>query len=161
MKKKESFLGKSGKIFGPFDLDEIEIFRATGEIKNYAYLWDAGATSWKPLEAPPSRPELPVAKPAAEIKPLPLDVLCHNAEYTLVSGKLGNVSEKGGDFIVNRHDDSPMFGLNSPLFLNILDPRSHKSLNLAVSMKSVVRQNNSWVYRVQWTLPTGDFKQLG
>ena len=50
---KKIYLGRKGKVFGPFSQPELESFRLSGEISYYRYIWDDASESWSPLEPPP------------------------------------------------------------------------------------------------------------
>ncbi|MCM2324270.1 MAG: hypothetical protein NDJ90_13515 [Oligoflexia bacterium] len=50
-----TFLGRSGKIFGPFTATELLELRAKGELSAYTWIWEDGS-GWKALDPPPPEP---------------------------------------------------------------------------------------------------------
>ena len=53
------YLGKDGKISGPFTPGQIEELRQNGQLYNYAWIWDVGIKGWKAIEE-----EVEVGSPA-------------------------------------------------------------------------------------------------
>jgi hypothetical protein len=53
---KPFFLAKSGQIYGPYDRNEIESMRETGEYEKYTWFWDDAIARWNPIDPPPASP---------------------------------------------------------------------------------------------------------
>jgi GYF domain 2 len=146
--KKHAYLGKQGQIFGPFDSEEMENLYASGEINHYTYLWDASISVWKPIEEPPSDPS--ESKGAGNDPARPFEVVCHDSFFSLVSGILRKVTDRGCELISGDPSDAPPFGLAASLTLNVLDPSTRRSINMKVQVRDIFRRNGDWVYLLRW-----------
>lgn len=58
------FLGKAGKIHGPFSKREFDQMIAEGKLGQFTWIWDWKERSWKTIELPP--PPIPYLPGAAE-----------------------------------------------------------------------------------------------
>lgn len=67
------FLGRDGKVFGPFGREQIEAMRASGELAQYHWLWD-GSGQWVAANLPPPPPAMVPAKEAAAPVSAPSEV---------------------------------------------------------------------------------------
>lgn len=52
------FLGKRGKIFGPFSSDQIQELKQSGQLLNYTYLWNPKQNAWVAIDPPPPAPSI-------------------------------------------------------------------------------------------------------
>jgi hypothetical protein len=57
MKTTKTYLGKAGKIYGPFTEQEMETMRSNGLIRDFVWIWVADAKTWKCLDIPPPAPD--------------------------------------------------------------------------------------------------------
>jgi hypothetical protein len=65
--KKGIYLGKHGKIYGPFSGEEFEKFHETGKIYEFTWIWDESLNNWKSLDpAPTKKPPIYVDQVKAE-----------------------------------------------------------------------------------------------
>lgn len=159
-KQNRIFLGKKGRSYGPYTPSELEALRASGELKDYFWIWDLDEKKWIPLDPPPPPiPEEALEKNATPRKGHPLrhdtlldlEAICHNAK-TAVSGSLRRVSEQGCEMVIrsSSHATTPPFAKNAKLFLNLLDPESGKTEDLSAVLLGVSRKENQWIYQIQW-----------
>jgi len=142
----KTYLGKSGKVHGPFSGEKIAAMRANGELDRYHWIWDEGLSQWKPLElAPPS----PYAQPEArgEWDWNRLQALCHDRDQ-LVDGRIANVTQTGCDVIVPMQE--ALWSVNKSLTLNLYDPVSRACRKVATELTQVLRQGDRLVLRMRW-----------
>jgi hypothetical protein len=50
------YLGKEGKVFGPFSAEDINQLKFSGEYFKYSWIWDGSSPNWVPVNAPPPPP---------------------------------------------------------------------------------------------------------
>lgn len=53
---KPFFLAKAGQIYGPYDRNEIETLRESGDYEKYTWFWDDAIARWQPIDPPPAPP---------------------------------------------------------------------------------------------------------
>jgi hypothetical protein len=144
------YLGEHGKIFGPYDNDEINALVKSGEILRYSYLWSPGQTTWQLItKAPPS----PLEAGVAYSRKLTFEAICSTPSKVMVSGSIVNLSDSGCELISRDSSGSPKLGLRSSVVMNIMDPQTRKSLNVKVKMRGAEIREGRWVYQVRWNLP--------
>jgi hypothetical protein len=78
-----------------------------------------------------------------------LEALCHDAR-TVVTGKLCQVTDSGCEFVSSQGSSEPGFGAKSRVMLNLLDPKSGKSMNVPARLNGVQRKDGTWTFRVLW-----------
>src|SRR5580765_515134 len=149
-KDRGTYLGKQGKIYGPFDDEEMKRLRDTGEIQSYAYVWKAENDAWEPLELPPPPPKA-IGKQSGAVKAL--EALCYDSIRALVSGVLKNVSKNGCELVCKDEADSPSLAMRSLLKMNVLEPKTGKSVNMKVRVSESSRKDGCWIYHVRWVEP--------
>jgi GYF domain 2 len=140
------YLGKRGKISGPFSAEDLERLRSSGEISNYTYLWNEESRSWTNLEAPPP-PPLGTKRAASSQRGW--EAICSSGGH-LLSGRVENVSPEGCDLVVSHGSDSPDLAQASALILNVLDPAKKRAMNVKATLSGVYRHDGKWVYRLDW-----------
>jgi hypothetical protein len=171
---KPFFLAKAGQIYGPYDRNEIETLRESGNYEKYTWFWDDAIARWQPIDpppAPPSRATTPTTtqQPHAEVshqqpashaapasnwsvseeKLRQISVICHD-QQSVASGSLAHVTDAGCEFIVQSHETSPDFQAKLPILLHILDMPSGRSMNVSGRVGRVDRRDGAWVYRIHW-----------
>jgi hypothetical protein len=146
--RKNFYLGRQEKIFGPYDAAGIAKMRSSGEIQKFSYLWDPAVAVWKTIDLPPPVPL--THEPQGDEPPRQIDALCHDSGYSVVAGTLRNVTDSGCELVTVGYYDSPPLGLSSSLWMNLLDPLTRISVDLKVRMSEVVRQDGRWIFRVEW-----------
>lgn len=68
----------------------------------------------------------------------------------MVSGKLTNVTDFGCDFVCKDHVGPPVLGLNTPLVLNVLNPKGDKAVNVKAAAHDITRYEEGWIYHLRW-----------
>ena len=113
------YLGKDGKISGPFTPGQIEELRQNGQLYNYAWIWDVQIKGWKAIEeeveTPATGPVLPSPSAATEVIPV------EKAEPTLSSLSLAqpitdsvvNLGSAIGGSSISLLDEAPLVGSGS------------------------------------------------
>ena len=164
--KYQIFLGKSGKITGPFNDDEISKMRSNGTIATYTWLWDTRSPGWNTLDPPPPPPagvDVPIA-PLAGIAPLmqlipsvkeipdpvSIEAMCYDFRNVL-AGKLCHVSEVGCELVGGDHRPLPVFSSNASVYLNLLDTDGGRGMSVVALLTDVKRQNGQWHYQLRWS----------
>jgi hypothetical protein len=145
---KKIFLGKQGKIYGPFSRPEIETFQASGEIQNFVFIWDDSADQWHPLESPPPSPDGKASTRRAS-RWSNLKAICHDFGH-LVSGTLESVSEINCEFLSEEESDYPSLGTQSFVVLNLIDPKTERSVSIEARVTAVSRRARRWSYSLAW-----------
>jgi hypothetical protein len=146
--KKLIYLGRGGRVHGPFPAEKLDELRLSGEIEKYTYLWDESAHEWRNLDPLPPEPGAPTQttrKGGLEAA----DAICHD-HCTLVAGLLENISDLGCELVSRDHADAPRLALNSALVLNVLDKKGERAVNVRASASEVWRRDGAWIYRIRW-----------
>lgn len=146
---KPVYLGKGGRVFGPFLPEKMEALRLSGEIDGYTYQWDEAAREWKNLEPMPPAPGSTETRRRDGGSLEMTEAVCHD-HNALVVGVLENVGDAGCELVSHDHADAPKLGLNSTLVLNVLDGGGKKAMNVKALLSTVFRRDGAWVYRIRW-----------
>ncbi|MGE0615731.1 MAG: hypothetical protein AB7P04_08815 [Bacteriovoracia bacterium] len=179
MKKQKVFLGAQGKVHGPYSVEQLNEMQRSGRIKDYSWIWDFQKETWSHLDpAPPAlteaqlgaalmeeMPEAPVhhlhqkaPEPAAMPAPraIPITSLAKNLQAVCfhqtaaVSGMLAGMTQLGCELVSLDRSPSPQLGRNQPLMLNVLDPKSGRTVNVQARMHDAKRSEAGWTYLLQW-----------
>lgn len=155
------YLAHSGQTFGPFTQAQIAELKQSGEIFKYTSLWNPQSQQWEPLAPPPpSRQEAPAPEVAAaparrrntslhSDKLDIIDVACHDFR-SVVLGRLRNVSERGCELHTEQNTPGPGLATRGGVFLNLLNTKNGKTVNVQAQVGGVKRQPSGWVYRIFW-----------
>jgi hypothetical protein len=145
------YLGKKGRSFGPFTLEQIKEFRLNGQIKNYSFLWNSETKAWRPIEPPPV-PPIEVDNHVEEKAPswIGAEAVCHDFQE-IVSGRLEHITDAGCDLICTDAQESPRLALDSSLLLNVFDPSSNRGINVKASLSEITRRDGVWIYHLRWS----------
>jgi hypothetical protein len=143
------YLGRDGKVFGPYSAAKLEEFRLTGEIRTFTYQWDESAEQWRNLDPLPPRPGATPSRNRGESALETSDVICHDYN-ALVTGKLRNVTDMGCELVSYDEADAPVLGLNSALVLNVTDAKGEKSTNTRAAVHQISFQEGAWIYHIRW-----------
>lgn len=146
--EKKIYLGKHGKVHGPFSQPEIEELQNSGEIGNYVFIWDTDVDKWVTLESPPPSPE-GKGQSRRDTRWTEYKVVGHDF-VNLISGRLEGVTEIGCEFLSEESADYPSFGLKSQIILNLMDPKTEKSMSVKTRISNVERRGGIWIYRLSW-----------
>ena len=100
------WLSRGGKAEGPFDQAHVDQLKASGEIRNYVWIWTPETKTWSPIQLAPPPPPAPQTSsaPSAVVPPTfkttspeagairsavrPLAAICHD-NRSVVAGVLG------------------------------------------------------------------------
>lgn len=160
----KNYLAKGGKTFGPFSEEQLRELRSSGAINGYSWIWNASRQAWDsldpapagaPVEAEaldaPSAPK-PAPKPArqapVETYSKLIEAVCHDSHH-LVTGMLRSMTDSGCE-LVSRDEEGPVFNRRAPVVLNLLDPRTGKTMNVRARLSQAARKEGRWTYRLQW-----------
>ena len=170
------WLSRDGKTEGPFDQAHIDKLKASGEIKNYMWIWTAEAKAWAPLHMapPPPVPQMaqnpasstsPVAgghaqakttpptkvhEPSARAAVRPLAAICHD-NRSVVGGILG--AKQGEVWIMASKDrltEIPPFRRGAKVWINLLDEQSGQSENVEATLTDFKKTSEAWEYSLKW-----------
>lgn len=155
MSNKQIFLARFGKVHGPLTEHELTALHESGRIQEYTWLWDSRANQWKPIDPPP--PPLAVNLDSAHARrpgeatpsfglPNGLLAIAHDTR-SVVSGAIERVTETGCELVCGVSS-----GLSSSgrVFLNLLDPKSGKAVNVAGKLFDSAHTPRGWVYKIRW-----------
>jgi hypothetical protein len=149
MKEGTIYLGKGGRVFGPFTAERLAELRLSGEIEQYTYLWDDKENEWRNIDPVPPPPgvETPRKRPSTSLEMS--EAICYDANE-IVSGILENVTDGGCELVSHSHADAPKLALNTPLMLNVLDSDGEQAMNVKAALSTISRREGAWVYRIRW-----------
>ncbi|HLE01444.1 MAG TPA: hypothetical protein VJB59_14370 [Bdellovibrionota bacterium] len=155
------YLGKSGRAFGPYTQDEFDSMKTSGKLRDFSWTWNAKAKEWSPLD--PAPPPLSLSTdtaaggPAKSSKPvlrhdsiLPLEAICHDRR-SAISGQLRLASEHGCELISHHALSAPPFTEGSSILVNLLDPKSGRSMDTRARVDGIQQKAGSWHYKLSWT----------
>ena len=163
----EVYLGKSGKVFGPFSREEYDQMFADDQLSKYTWLWDWKLNAWKPLDVPPPPPEglsLPLnaganagaaggVRSGAEVDWSTIQGILFD-RFCIAGGKIQKVTETGCTFVTEDVSEGeacgPRFPLKSRAEVNLFDASLKKCTRTPVTIVSVEHQGQAWVYQVRW-----------
>lgn len=142
------WLGKSGKIFGPYSEKQYEALQTEGRLSDYTWIWDEKKQAWSPLETPPPPPVLKSSSRKGST-PEHWEVVCHNFKDAF-SGRITSFHEQGGVILSTHESLMPVLSEKSKIYLNLLETKSGKSLCVQATLRSVQRTRQGWSYQVEW-----------
>lgn len=163
---KTIYLGKEGKLFGPYSEDQLDSMKTSGEYSQYSWLWEDRADGWLPINPPPMPPSDPTEN--YELKPKPqkqmqsppsrelpaavarLQAICHDNQ-SIISGSPTRLT-RDTIFLASSDFASslPPFGKGSRVWLNLLDEASGKTENVQAVIHGMARRNGGWEYEMKW-----------
>ena len=146
---KTLFLAKRGCVFGPFAEADLAKMRLNGEINQYTYLWEEGSRRWVNLEPPPA--ELS-ANSLRQSDRRWEAVGVSRTSSLMISGTIQNVGPQGCDLVVGQTTDCPPLSAADALRLNVLDPGKNVAVNVEAKIKSISRQDHSWIFHLHWPI---------
>ncbi len=175
MSDNKYFLTKSGQNYGPFEKPEIDAMKKDGRILEYSHIWLPNEQRWESTAPTPMAPPMMGAalppeartetRPAAAEPPAPktrserrsageikipaVEVVCYDHE-TMVPGELAHVTEMGCEFISTTPSQSPTFASQGAIFLNVLLPKTGKTMSVRARLSGVTRAAGRWRYQLQW-----------
>lgn len=146
---RRAYLGKHGKVFGPFPMEKIEQMRLSGELFEYTYLWEEGGGEWKNIDPMPPKPGATSTRRRGDSQLESTDAICHD-HNALVAGKLQNVTDSGCELVSPDPSGAPRLALNTPLVLNVMDEKSQKAMNIRAAVYEISHQEGTWIYHLRW-----------
>jgi len=141
------YLGRNGQIFGPYSDTEFEKLKSTDEYKTYPWIWNGKTRGWDPTDAPP--PPVEIESSITDTMGTDVQVVCHNFRQAL-TGRLEQITQIGGQIVANEGSDVPVFKPKASVVMNLLDPKSGKSVNVKAEIREVHRNGLIWTYVIQW-----------
>lgn len=154
---KKNYFARWGKVFGPYNDDEVTRLHAEGKMSEFSWLWDERTHAWKALDpAPPAlalREEsnvAPIAATADRGIGSAIEVVCHN-RHEYVSGTLQRMTETGCELLSWHPESYPTFNPQSPVFLSLLEVDSGEVRNIAAQICGVEREGAVWRYQIRWS----------
>jgi hypothetical protein len=81
---------------------------------------------------------------------LEIPVVCHDFRSVL-TGMLREISDTGCELVSGMETEGPVFPQKTQVFLNLVDERSGRSVNIRARLTAVVRRGGQWVYRIRWS----------
>lgn len=148
-KRDETYLGKNGKIFGPYTSSELDQLTKSGKLESFSWIWDMKSEVWKPLESPPPSPFAENSLNSSSRSWEKLKVLCRD-RFNVLSGQLSHVTQTGCKFISLHGGGEPKLSISGNQVLDLYDPDLKDCAKVIVQVMGVERSNLSWVYRLKW-----------
>jgi len=158
MRSAKTYLGRAGRIHGPYDETDLERLRAGGAdaegilpdgltLDDIRWLWDGRGDGWRPIEAPPPAPGSAKAGRIADDGVI--QALCVD-RGGIVAGVLNALSETGCRLETPDPSATPPFMMGGTVLLNLLDPSTNRSINLRVKFVRAQRRAGGWSYEIRW-----------
>ncbi|MGK5086400.1 hypothetical protein WDW86_02485 [Bdellovibrionota bacterium FG-2] len=139
------FLGKSGRICGPFTVSRIGKMKESGELGNYSWIWDRG---WKPLDPEPvEKPDLEAHRlsvPATAVR-----AVCFDGR-DCAPGNVSQVSKTGCHFRVDSQSRLTLKKINSRFTLSLLEVASLRVSQVAVVFLGAEKDVDGWTCFLGW-----------
>ncbi len=147
------YLGKSGKIYGPYERVEFDQLVSDGKLGEYHWIWDTRASQWKPTEPPPPPP---VSEPGAGTGTLHRDwstvqAVCFDNSH-LVGGTLNKITEIGCRLVSNQSGSGTLFPMQSRIKMNLFNTTSEVSstTSVTVTVHGLRYEDQHWIYDLRW-----------
>ncbi len=167
----KTFLGKSGKIFGPFSDTDVARMRSDGELERFSWIWQATTPGWQAIDPPPppvvegtgmaelqghSMPPMPRQAPptppqrkSLKIVSDAMDAICHDYRHA-VAGRIVRMTDSGCELVANGQGGKPDFQDHAKLYLNLLNAKAGKTMDVVAMLSGVSRSKEGWTYRLEW-----------
>lgn len=134
---KPIFLGKEGKIFGPYNPTEVDAMKQEGVIDSFDWVWNEGQERWIEVASAAGRKIIFGSQPVQKA-PLATSAVIHNGR-SFVAGKLDEVTESGARFIAEDAAVIPSFVQGLRVNLDLMDEARGVSSEVAVKVRAVGR----------------------
>ncbi len=173
------FLAKEGKVSGPFDANQIEAMKRSGEFYRFEWMWDGQSPDWSPvprnLASPPPLPEerTQTQVPGAETKVSPAtnrsapvaakspfagaDIKTSEKTFCAVlfdnrltiGGEVTQAHARGGKFVSTPSQSTPI-QKGATALLDLLDEANDRSTKIQTQVLQVSRMGDRWVLDLEW-----------
>jgi hypothetical protein len=180
------YLGKAGRIFGPYADRDVSEMRATGEIERFSWIWQSSSPGWQAIDPPPppvvegvgigpgkeieaplprtgvvevyghamppmprQAPPAPPARKAIKIPAEAVDAVCHDYRQA-VAGRLVRVTDAGCELLALGAVASPLFQEHAKVYLNLLNSKTGKTMDIVAMLSGASRTREGWTYRLEW-----------
>ncbi len=151
IKSESVFLGRSGRVFGPFTQNELDELSSKGRLSEYHWIWDWKTMAWKSIEAPPPAPtEAQGTSSGGTGTHWELVEVIGFDSSRLVRGKLKWITETGCTLRSQQKEDGPLFPIHGSIKLNLYDPHQLTGVTVSVKLKDVSYEDNHWNYYTKW-----------
>jgi hypothetical protein len=179
------YLGKSGRIFGPYTDRDVSEMRATGELERFSWIWQSSAPGWQAIDPPPppvvegagvgpgkeieaplprtgvvevyghamppmprQAPPAPPARKSLKIAPETVDAVCHDYR-SAIAGRIVRVTDAGCELLAPGAG-TPAFQDHAKVYLNLLNSKTGKTMDIVAMLSGVSRSREGWTYRIEW-----------
>ncbi len=133
------FLGKAGKVCGPFTATKLKRMELSGELREYSWIWENG---WRPLDAAPqAAPDLDAYRPKMTSKAV--RAICFDGRES-VSGVLSQVSKVGCHFTVSSQSRLALKKRDSRLMLSLLEELSLQVAQVEIVFLGAEKEAEGW-----------------
>ena len=145
-KHEQVFLGKNGKIFGPYQQCDYDQMLSNGSLTQFTWIWDWKGSTWKLLEMPPP----PISDNSEQQeRAIPIQAVCFNMK-DIMSGKLELITESGCILVAEKGSERLTFAPQSRVELNLYNIQSKKSVTVEASINTIDYKNRRWIYCLRW-----------
>lgn len=142
------YLGKNGKVFGPFSASEYQQLSLQGNLSQYTWIWDWTSEQWKVIETPPA--PLKLDKATLELQKNIIAVCFNHSQ--LLRGRIELMTDDGCFFVLDSSGRKleHFFALKSTLELNLFSEHTQKSTHARVSLEAIKLNSNHQVFQLKW-----------
>lgn len=157
---KAIYLGKSGKVFGPYSMQEFDQMSVNGKLDDFIWMWNQEQKKWNPIEAAPPAPMLEVSgHPEKLMSWDQVKAICYDLNH-LVSGTLESITQTGCKLVAPAMSKVPSNFLKNKTHLNLVDKKSGKSITLPVQMFRHAYDRGECHYWLRWDEVPEAFKNV-
>lgn len=160
-----TYLAKNGKVFGPYEPEQVVKLKASGDFFDYEWMWDGQSPDWAPvprkLKSPPPLPGKPqpqVGMPAQQT--YRQDVVIETSDKTFcaivfdsrqtLGGEVSRAHTRGARFVSTPSQAAP-FSKGSHVWIDLLDEEKDRTSKIKSTIAQVSRMNDRWVIDLEWT----------
>jgi hypothetical protein len=146
--KKGIFLGRNGKIEGPFTENDLKRFELSGRMTDYSWIIRHGENAWTLLENPPPLPHFGTSPQPIFLK----DMILHDF-HQFTEGSLTELSElQALVYCAGVRPDEKFRGFapGSKVLINLIEPHSKKEMNIETRLSSQVWKNDGLYLCLDW-----------
>ena len=139
------YLGKSGKMFGPYSQREFEQMAVDGRLDQFVWMWKELEKKWIPIEAPPSL--IPTSALSFRIQ-----AICYDISQ-VVQGTLEAITQTGCRLVSPANGEVPKVFLSKNAHLSLVDEESGEDCRVPVQLFKHEYRSGMCFYWLRWNEP--------
>ena len=147
LKPNQIFLSRAGKVFGPYTDEQIDSLRKSGELMDYAWIWDSAASRWNTIHQEPPPPAI---QNTAVVMERAIQAVCFTSE-NLMGGAIESADSEGfAIYCDTSFEGLGPFKKGQTVQVSLVDDSSGQSENLTAVVSGCKREDRGIHYRFAW-----------